>query len=94
MIKEMALVLKEEAGTCLLIGEAMIVCDPQVHIVGIEIARTMAMDQIQVPDLNQGEVPSMKDLRAQSMGDMTGSNLSQTFAFHSYCPSVQPCTIC
>ena len=80
-IKEMAIVLIEEAGTCLLIGEAMIVCDPQVHIVGIGIAQTMAMDQIQVPDLNQGEVPSLKDLRAQSMGDMTGSNLSQIFAF-------------
>lgn len=94
MIKEMAIVLIEEAGTRLLIGEAMIVGDRQVHIGGIGIAQTMAMDQIQVPDLNKGEVPSMKDLRAQSMGDLTGSNLSQIFAFLSYYLSVQPCTKC
>lgn len=71
MREEMGIVLIEEPGTCLLRGEAMIVGDPQVHIVEIEQAQTMAMDPIQVLDLNQEEVPSMIDLKGQSMGDMT-----------------------
>lgn len=78
MTKGMGTVLIEEVGTCHLIGEAMIMGDPQVHIVGIGLAQTTAME---VPDLKLEEVPSMIELKAQSMGDMTGSYLSQVLGF-------------
>lgn len=43
---EMGTVLIEEVATCLPIEEAMIMGDPQVHIVEIGQAQTMGMDQI------------------------------------------------
>ena len=77
MREEMGSVLIEEAGTCLPpIGEAMIMGDPQVHIVETGLAQIMAMEQ--------EEVLSMIELKAQSMGDMTGS-------YHSLFFTVQPC---
>ena len=51
MIKEMGTVLIEEAVMHLQTEEAMIV-DPVVHPVEIGIVLTMAVDLIQVPDLN------------------------------------------
>lgn len=73
--KEMGTVLIEEAETCLLIGEAMIMGDPQVHIVGIGLVQTTAME---VPDLKLEEVLSTTESRAPLMGDMIGSSFSDT----------------
>lgn len=75
MRKEMGTVLIEGVETCLLMGEAMIMGDPQVHIVGIGLVQTTAME---VPDLKQEEVPSMTESRAPLMGDMTGLSFSYT----------------
>lgn len=72
MTEEMGTVLIGEAVVCLLINEAMIVGDPQVHTVEIGLVLTMAVDLIQVLDLNQEEVLIMTELQAQSMIDITG----------------------
>jgi hypothetical protein len=69
LIEEMGTVLIEEAVTCLLIKEAMIVDDPQVHTVEIGVVLTMAMDLIRGLELNQEEVPITIEMQAQSVMD-------------------------
>lgn len=73
MIEEMGTVLIEEAVTCLLIKEAMIVVDdPQVHTVEIGVVLTTAVDLIRVLELNQEEVPITIEIEAQSVMDIRG----------------------
>lgn len=71
MIEEMGIALKEEGVKCLL-TEVMIEGDLQVHTIEIELARTMAMDQTQIPGLNQEEAPTMTEVKAQSTSDTAG----------------------
>jgi hypothetical protein len=70
MSERMDTVLIEEVVAPLM-GD-MVVGDPQVLIVEVGVARIMVVDQIQLPDQNQEEVPSMNELKAQLMGDMIG----------------------
>ena len=64
-------VLIEEVVRFLLMVEAMIIGDLQVHIVEIGVALIMAVVPTQSPDMNGEEVPSMIELKALSMGDIT-----------------------
>jgi hypothetical protein len=70
MSERMDTVLIEEVVAPLM-GD-MVVGDPQVLIVEVGVARIMVVGQIQLPDQNQEEVPSMNELKAQLMGDMIG----------------------
>jgi hypothetical protein len=70
MSERMDTVLIEEVVAPLM-GD-MVVGDPQVLIVEAGVALIMVVDQIQLPDQNQEEVPSMNELKAQLMGDMIG----------------------
>jgi hypothetical protein len=70
MSERMDTVLIEEVVAPLM-GD-MVVGDPQVLIVEVGVALIMVVDQIQLPDQNQEEVPSMNELKAQLMGDMIG----------------------
>lgn len=70
MTEGMDKVLIEEV-VFLLMGD-MVVEDPRVHIVEAGVALIMVMDQIQLPDQNQEEAPSMNELKARKMGDMIG----------------------
>lgn len=82
MREEMGTVLIEEAVTCLLIKEAMVVADPQVHTVEIGVVLnmaveigvvlTMAVDLTQVLDLNIKEVLITVEMQAQSVMDIAG----------------------
>lgn len=69
MKEEMVTVPRDLTG---LATEPMTVTDPQVHIVEIGLALTMAMDPILVPDLSQEEIALMIKLKALSMEDTTG----------------------
>lgn len=63
MTEEMDTVLIEEAMTPLM-GD-MVVADPRVPIAEVGVVQIMVMDQIQLPDSNQEEAPSMNELKAQ-----------------------------
>lgn len=75
MIREMGIVLIEEGVIFLLTEEAMIVGGLVVHTIEIGIVLTMAVDLIQVPELNkeEEEVLVMIEEQVQLMIDTTGA---------------------